>query len=89
MKTTIEMPDELFRRAKTIAVARGQTLKRLITDALERELAEPVTVPESTEEGAAKTEAFVRELEALAEEVSAAWKSDLDAVGAMREQRRF
>jgi len=79
----------LFRRAKTTAVARGQTLKQLITDALERELAEPVTVPESTEERAAKAEAFVRELEALAEEVSAAWKSDLDAVGAVREQRRF
>jgi hypothetical protein len=52
-------------------------------------LAEPVTVPESTEEGVAKIEAFVRELEALAEEFSAAWKSDLDAVGAVREQRRF
>ena len=89
MKTTIEMPDELFRRAKTTAVARGQTLKQLVTDALERELAEPVTVQESTEERAAKVAAFVRELEALAEEVSAEWKSDLDAVGAVREQRRF
>ena len=38
MKTTIEMPDELFRKAKAVAALRGQTLKDLITTAMEREL---------------------------------------------------
>jgi len=38
MKTTIEMPDELFRKATAVAALRGQTLKDLITTAMEREL---------------------------------------------------
>ena len=29
MKTTIEIPDVMFRRAKALAAARGVTLKRL------------------------------------------------------------
>lgn len=39
MKTTIEIPDRLFRRAKATAAARGQTLKQLFTEALEEKLA--------------------------------------------------
>ena len=38
MKTTIEIPDRLFRRAKATAAARGQTLKQLLTEALEEKL---------------------------------------------------
>jgi len=41
MKTTLEMPDELFRRAKTTTAQRGQSLKQLVTVALEWELAGP------------------------------------------------
>ena len=38
MKTTIEIPDVMFRRAKALAAARGVTLKRLFTEALEDQL---------------------------------------------------
>ena len=39
MKTTIEIPDPLFRRAKSRAAERGQTLKQLVTEALQEKLA--------------------------------------------------
>jgi hypothetical protein len=35
MKTTVELPNTLFRRAKTAAVQQGLTLKQLFTEALE------------------------------------------------------
>ena len=38
MKTTLEMPDELFRRAKALAASRGMTLKQLVTEAVEQRL---------------------------------------------------
>ena len=38
MKTTIELPDVMFRRAKALAAARGITLKRLFSEALEDQL---------------------------------------------------
>ena len=38
MKTTIEIPDVMFRQAKALAAARGVTLKRLFTEALEGQL---------------------------------------------------
>ncbi len=38
MKTTIELPDAVFRRAKQLAVQEGVTLKRLFTEALESRL---------------------------------------------------
>lgn len=39
MKTTIEVPDVLFRRAKATAAERGQTLKELMNEALQEKLA--------------------------------------------------
>jgi hypothetical protein len=39
MKTTIEIPDPLFRKAKSKAAERGQTLKQFVTDALQEKLA--------------------------------------------------
>ena len=38
MKTTIELPDVMFRQAKALAGARGVTLKRFFTEALEEQL---------------------------------------------------
>jgi hypothetical protein len=35
MKTTVELPDELFRRAKSTAAARGVSLKDFFRQALE------------------------------------------------------
>lgn len=37
MRTTIDLPDALFRRAKATAALRGTTLKNLMIAALERE----------------------------------------------------
>ena len=37
MKTTIELPDAIFRRAKALASGRGMTLKRFFTEALQEQ----------------------------------------------------
>jgi hypothetical protein len=42
MKTTIELPDELYRRAKIRAVEQGGTLKDLIVTALVHEIQTPL-----------------------------------------------
>lgn len=39
MKTTLEIPDALFRRVKSTAAARGQSLKDFVTEALQMQLA--------------------------------------------------
>ncbi len=41
MRTTIDIPDALFRRAKAIAAARGVTLKQIIVNAVEHEINQP------------------------------------------------
>ncbi len=41
MRTTLDLPDELMRRAKIAAVERGTTLRELVGAALERELTTP------------------------------------------------
>jgi hypothetical protein len=46
VKTTIEIPDSLFRKAKSKAADRGQTLKQLVAEALREKLAAKAsTVP--------------------------------------------
>jgi len=42
MKTTVDLPDPLFRKAKSTAAGRGISLKKFITEAVERTLANPV-----------------------------------------------
>jgi hypothetical protein len=39
MKTTIEIPDPLFRKAKSTAAERGQSLKEFVAEALQQKLA--------------------------------------------------
>lgn len=39
MRTTLDLPDDLLRRAKIEAVERGATLRQLVIDALQREMA--------------------------------------------------
>ena len=41
MKTTVELPDELYRRAKVEAAARGRRLKDLVEEGLEMVLEAP------------------------------------------------
>ena len=38
MKTTVELPDELFRRAKATAAAQGISLRELFSQAIEERL---------------------------------------------------
>ncbi len=38
MRTTVDIPDELFRAAKRVAADKGCTLRQLMTDALKHEL---------------------------------------------------
>lgn len=38
MKTTVELPDTLYRQAKVVAAARGMSLKRFFAEALEEQL---------------------------------------------------
>lgn len=39
MKTTIEVPDVLFRKVKSKAAERGQTLREFVSEALQEKLA--------------------------------------------------
>jgi hypothetical protein len=82
MKTTLEMSDWLFRAAKVAAANRGQSLKELVTGALKREL--KLARPKAP----LKASACLRSVRAVASANAAAWKSGLDAVRAVREQRR-
>jgi hypothetical protein len=41
VKTTLEIPETVIRRAKARAAATGQTLTRLVTEALTEKLAKP------------------------------------------------
>lgn len=39
MRTTLDLPDDILRRAKIEAIERGSTLRQLVIDALQREVA--------------------------------------------------
>lgn len=39
MKTTLEIPDAIFRRAKSVAARRGIALRAFVTEAVEEKLA--------------------------------------------------
>jgi len=41
MKTTVEIPDAVFREAKSEAARQGVTLKQVFTEAVRRQLARP------------------------------------------------
>jgi hypothetical protein len=41
MRTTIDIPDALFLRAKATAAARGLTLKQFVVNAVEHEIIRP------------------------------------------------
>jgi Arc/MetJ family transcription regulator len=86
MKTTIEMPDDLFRKAKAIAALRGQSMKQLITQLLQREIGAPLARTASARKKGANS--FSQELEALATQVSKEWETGLSATDAVQEQRR-
>lgn len=86
MKTTLELPDELYRQAKALAALKGQSMKEWLTLLLRREIGRPDVVPASDRQQ--EIDNFNRELDRLAAKVSAAWQGPQDAVAAIREQRR-
>ncbi len=86
MKTTIEMPDDLFRKAKAVAALRGQSMKDLITQLLMREIGAPLAPTANARKKAAV--AFNQELEALAAQVGKKWKNGASATDAVRKQKR-
>ena len=86
MKTTIEMPDDLFRRAKAVAALHGLSMKDWLTDVLRREVGAGDTAQQGDRRQ--EIEAFNRELDRLSKKISAAWQGPQDAVAAIREQRR-
>lgn len=45
MKTTLDLPDELFREVKATAARRGVLMKQFITEALTEKLAAPAPNP--------------------------------------------
>jgi non-ribosomal peptide synthetase component E (peptide arylation enzyme) len=86
MKTTIEMPDELFRRAKAVAALQGLSMKDWLTNLLRREVGAGSAVPDGDRQQ--EIEAFNRELDRLAQKISAAGQGPQDTVAAIRKQRR-
>lgn len=46
MKTTIDIPEPLYKKAKIRAIERGQTLRQIVLTSLQRELEGPSTVGE-------------------------------------------
>jgi hypothetical protein len=46
MRTTIDLPDALFRRAKATAAAQGLTLKQFVVNAVEHEISQPAKANE-------------------------------------------
>jgi uncharacterized protein YggE len=47
VKTTIDIPEALYKKAKIRAIERGQTLKQIVLNSLERELESPPAVEEA------------------------------------------
>lgn len=47
MKTTIDIPEPLYKKAKIRAIEQGQTLKQIVLTSLERELENPHTAQEA------------------------------------------
>lgn len=48
MKTTIDIPEALYKKAKIRAVETGQTLKQIVLTSLEKELEPSISVAEET-----------------------------------------
>jgi hypothetical protein len=88
MKTTIELPDELSRQVKAAAALRGQSMKQFLTDLLQRELSRPAHTQDDEAARRQRAVSLIEELESLAGRIGEKWTGGVDAVDAVREQRR-
>jgi len=61
MKTTLEIPDEVYRELKVRAAREGSTLTKLITSALESALSRPAGMPERVQMLKKRDERKIRE----------------------------
>jgi len=68
VKTTLELPDPLFRKAKTFAASQGMTMKQLFTEALEEKLSPAAHGGYTVEEAKAPWMAGFGKLADLADE---------------------
>lgn len=64
-------------------------MKKLVTIAIERELAGPAPGARPSKRGQAEVAAFLRELDRVSRKISAAWPEGVSAVEAIREHRRY
>jgi hypothetical protein len=73
MKTTLEIPDPLFRRVKSKAAERSQTLKAFVNEALQEKLASKKSAAHSGEpewmEGFGKLRRFRKETEGIQDRI--------------------
>lgn len=88
MKTTLDLPDDLYRQVKAIAALKGQSVKEWLTQLLRREVAAVDAKRSTARDGEQEAEAFIQELNRMTALVSARWQGAQDAVTAIREQRR-
>lgn len=88
MKTTLDLPDDLYRQVKAIAALKGQSVKEWLTQLLRREVAAVDSKRSAAKDAEQEAEAFVQELNRMTALVSARWQGAQDAVAAIREQRR-
>ena len=51
MRTTLDLPDDLYRRTKAVAALRGSSMKDLVIRALRREMAQPAAKKNSRNRG--------------------------------------
>jgi hypothetical protein len=77
MKTTVDLPDPLFRRAKATAAVQGISLKSLITQAVEDSLSRPASGLDNVLEGLPVVSADL--LGTVARRVAAADVADISA----------
>lgn len=87
-KTTIELPERLYRRAKVHAAQGGKTLKSLVVDALEAELARAAGRESSTVQSYWANRAFLPQFDRFRREGAYATGTDsTDALSADRDGR--
>ncbi len=82
MKTTLEIPDALFRKAKATAALRGQSLKELVNAALEQVL------DGSSSKTTKSMEKWLQEYQVVGKKVAIAWRSKQCATDTISEMRR-
>jgi hypothetical protein len=78
MKTTIEVPDVLFRKVKSKAAERGQTLREFVSEALQEKLAPSRSTARPGEpewmEGFGKLRRLHKETERIQERIQEAFE---------------